>query len=31
MKAVGDMDGTLHVLELPYALCKKIGNEEKSM
>lgn len=25
------MDGTVHILELPYALWKKIGDEEKTM
>lgn len=29
--AVGDFDGTLHVLEIPYSLYKKIGDEEKTM
>ncbi|KAL4510230.1 hypothetical protein ABPG72_010423 [Tetrahymena utriculariae] len=29
--AVGDFDGTVHILELPYTLWKKIGEEEKTM
>ena len=29
--AVGDDNGTLHILELPYTLWKKIGNEEQTM
>ena len=28
---VGDDNGTLHILELPYTLWKKIGNEEQTM
>lgn len=28
---VGDENGTLHILELPYTLWKKIGNEEQTM
>lgn len=28
---MGDVDGTVHILELPYALWKKIGDEEKTM
>lgn len=30
-QAVGDADGTLHILELPYSLQKKIGDEESTM
>lgn len=30
-QAVGDVDGTVHILELPYTLWKKIGDEEKTM
>lgn len=29
--AVGDDNGTLHILELPYTLWKKIGSEEQTM
>lgn len=28
---VGDENGTLHILELPYTLWKKIGNEDQTM
>lgn len=28
---IGDDNGTLHILELPYTLWKKIGSEENSM
>ena len=29
--AVGDQEGTLHILELPFTLVRKIGDEDKSM
>jgi len=29
--AVGDTDGTLHLLEFPLSLCKDQGNEVKAM
>jgi hypothetical protein len=29
--AVGDIDGTLHLLEFPGTLCRKQGDEEKTM
>lgn len=29
--AVGDVDGTLHLLEFPQSLCKDQGNEVKAM
>ncbi|EGR33375.1 hypothetical protein IMG5_055180 [Ichthyophthirius multifiliis] len=29
--AVGDADGTIHILELPYSLWKNVGEQEKTM
>ena len=29
--AVGSQEGTLHILELPFTLVRKIGDEDKSM
>lgn len=29
--AVGDVEGTLHILELPFTLIRKVGDEDKTM
>lgn len=29
--AVGDIEGSLHIIELPTTLCRKLGEEEKTM
>lgn len=29
--SVGTMEGSLHILELPFTLVRKIGDEDKAM
>jgi len=29
--AIGDIDGSLHIIEIPTTLCRKLGDEEKTM
>lgn len=29
--AVGDLEGTLHILELPFTLVRKVGDEDRTM